>query len=742
MPKSLAGGAAIVFVLLASLTVFAVTTPFIFNVGVTNLTPGSATINWTTSLPADSQVFYGTTSTYGSATILDPALVTSHSQTLTGLMPNTIYHYQVRSTASGTLHTLGDFIFVTPPNVVQGMISNVGVSGITSTSVTITWTTNTPADSEVDYGLTTSYSRYPWVVPGLVTAHTVTVAPLAPNTLYHFRVRSIDASGNEGISGDSTFTTGADQSPPFFSAISPSFVMSNEATITWTTSSPADSQVDYGTTTSYGSSTSLDTSMVTAHSQTLNGLVPGTLYHYRVKSRDGMGNLSMSADSTFTTAAFSLFLPQLSLVTNSYTAIALSNFDQTPASLNLTALDGTGAYVQGSNITNPVTVSLNAGSQLPLIVDQLFGPGISSIWPQGWSFINSSTAKLTGFFLTFDDSLTLMDGADISSSLLNSFILPETGSQSYTKLLLGNPSGNTASVAVDLVKTDGTVRSTAQTTIPGFGAYSADLKTGIFPAIASDPSDYVRVTSSDGLIPYEYFGNVSKDVAVLAGQDLHGGATTLYSPQYVVGGPWNSTLSIVNLDATPGTVTLKLVGDDGSQIGGTQALSIAGNGKIFISDQAFFLGSAPTQITQGYVLVTSSGVRLSGSVVFSDGSQGVFITSLPLVSTLQQSQVLSHVASNGTFFTGLAIMNPNSTDATVRIDVYTSTGRLDQSLAQILPAGHRMSRLLTDYFPALAGQDRSSGYIKVTSDQGVACFGVFGTSTLSVLSAIPAQPAP
>ncbi len=742
MTKSLVRRICALFVLLAPAAVFAASISFIQNVGVTNLTANSATINWLTSLPADSQVFYGTTSSYGSQTTLDPTLVANHLQTLTGLTPNTIYHYQVRSTASGILHTLGDFIFTTPPNIVQGMIGNVAVSGITGTSATITWTTNTPADSEVDYGPTTSYGRYPWVVPGLVTSHSVTLSPLAPNTLYHFRVRSIDASGNEGISGDSTFTTAEDQTPAFFSGISPSFIVSNSATITWTTSSPADSQVDYGTTTSYGSSTALDPSLVTAHSQTLTGLTAGTLYHYRVKSRDGAGNLSLSADFTFTTATLSLFLPQLSLVSNAYTAMALTNFDQTPASLNLTAFDGTGANIQGTNITNPVTTTLNSATQLPIIVDQLYGPGISSIWPLGWSFINSSTARLVGFFLTFDDALSLMDGADISTSLLSSLVLPETGSQGYTKLLLANPSGNAANVTIDLVNTDGTVRSTTQTVIPGLGAYSADLKTDIFPAIISDPSDYVRVTSSNGLIPYEYFGNVSKDVAILAGQDLNGGATTLYSPQYVVGGPWNSTLSIVNLGSTAGTVTLKLLSDGGSQMGTTQTLPIAGNGKIFVSDPAFFFGLAPTQVSQGYVVVTSSGIRLSGNVVFSDALQGNFITSLPLVSTLQQSLVLSQVASNGTFFTGLAILNPNSTDATVTIDVYTSTGQLDQSLTRTLPAGNRVSRLLTDYFPALVGQNRSSGYIKVTSSQGVACIGVFGTNTLSVLSAIPAQPTP
>jgi hypothetical protein len=116
------------------------------------------------------------------------------------------------------------------------------------------------------------------------------------------------------------------------------------------------------------------------------------------------------------------------------------------------------------------------------------------------------------------------------------------------------------------------------------------------------------------------------------------------------------------------------------------------------------------------------------------------MTALPLVSTLQQSLVLSHVASNDVYFTGLVILNPNSVDAHVKIDVYTSDGTLDRSTTQTVPAGHRISQVLTQFFPELAGQDRHSGYIRLTADIGVACSGVFGTHTLSVLSVIPAQP--
>jgi hypothetical protein len=91
-----------------------------------------------------------------------------------------------------------------------------------------------------------------------------------------------------------------DTTPPVLSAVSAS-VGSTNATVVWTTDEPADSQVEYGLTTSYGSSTTLDTSLVTSHSQLVSGLTAATLYHCRVKSRDGAGNLAVSGDFTFTT---------------------------------------------------------------------------------------------------------------------------------------------------------------------------------------------------------------------------------------------------------------------------------------------------------------------------------------------------------------------------------------------------------------------------------------------------------
>jgi hypothetical protein len=76
---------------------------------------------------------------------------------------------------------------------------------------------------------------------------------------------------------------------------------STTATITWTTAVPANSQIAYGTTTSYGSSSALNSNLVTTHSATLTSLTAGTTYHYRVLSADSTGVLVTGLDNVFTT---------------------------------------------------------------------------------------------------------------------------------------------------------------------------------------------------------------------------------------------------------------------------------------------------------------------------------------------------------------------------------------------------------------------------------------------------------
>ncbi len=279
--------------------------------GVTasSITPNSATITWTTNENSDSQVEYGFNTSYGSSTALDSSMVINHSVPLSNLAAGALYHYRVKSRdAAGNLSVSGDFTFTTAGggDVTPPTISTVGSSSITPTSAAISWITDENSDSQVDYGTTTAYGSL--VAAGsMLTSHNVSLVNLAPQTIYHYRVRSRDATGNTALSGDFTFTTPAlpDTTPPSLSNIAASNISAGGATVTWATNEAADSQVEYGLTAAYGSSTALDSVLAVNHSVNLAGLSASTVYHYRVKSKDAAGNLAQSGDLTFTTLASS-----------------------------------------------------------------------------------------------------------------------------------------------------------------------------------------------------------------------------------------------------------------------------------------------------------------------------------------------------------------------------------------------------------------------------------------------------
>ncbi|NIP53351.1 MAG: hypothetical protein GWN67_23055, partial [Phycisphaerae bacterium] len=95
-----------------------------------------------------------------------------------------------------------------PPVDTNGpVISNIALSNITNSGVTISWDTDENSDSKVEYGLDPSYGNATDRDNTLVTSHSVVLTGLSSSTTYHFRVISADVSGNESISQDQNFTT-------------------------------------------------------------------------------------------------------------------------------------------------------------------------------------------------------------------------------------------------------------------------------------------------------------------------------------------------------------------------------------------------------------------------------------------------------------------------------------------------------------------------------------------------------
>jgi lysophospholipase L1-like esterase len=393
------------------------TPPAITNIGAAPSNT-SAAITWTTDEPSTSQVDFGTTAGYGTTTTLDSNLVTSHSVSLSGLSPNTLYHFRVRSgDVSQNVQTSGDATFTTTSSA-STLVAAYGFdagSGATAAdqsgrgnTLALTGTiwsaqghsggalqfNGTSSRAELlspaaDLAFTTTLTISAWVnatalptgwhmiasrqfgtgagdswwlghngttlyfgsVTAALTAGVWThVAAVKNGTTEQIYINGTLAAssaggvasfpsdanevgvgaGNNGtpswgevfdgrlddlrfyaearnasqIQADMLTPVGgtSDTQPPVINNIGAT-ATTTAATITWTTDEPSTSQVDFGTTAGYGSTTALDSTLVTSHSVPLSGLSPNTLYHFRVRSGDANQNVQTSGDQTFSTTS-------------------------------------------------------------------------------------------------------------------------------------------------------------------------------------------------------------------------------------------------------------------------------------------------------------------------------------------------------------------------------------------------------------------------------------------------------
>jgi chitinase len=276
------------------------------------------------------------------------------------------YAFRTEQSSATTLSDLGLFADVgsvtacNPAVTVSGpptVISAVSTTGVGPAAATIVWTTNNPADTQVQYGPTTAYGETSTLVATPVTSHSVALGGLTAATVYHYHVMSRDAGGSLITSPDATFTTSAAAvaPPPVISAVSAAGIGATSATIEWTTNEAANGQVAYGLTSSYGSLTTLNTAATTSHSAALSGLTAGTVYHYSVGSQAASGPVGTSPDATFTTSGAVVVTPPVTtpagcvasaasawqnVPLTSETGTFTASFDATPSIANEDGVSG------------------------------------------------------------------------------------------------------------------------------------------------------------------------------------------------------------------------------------------------------------------------------------------------------------------------------------------------------------------------------------------------------------------
>jgi hypothetical protein len=173
-----------------------------------------------------------------------------------------------------------------------------------------------------------------------------------------------------------------------------------------------------------------------------------------------------------------------------------------------------------------------------------------------------------------------------------------------------------------------------------------------------------------------------------------------------------------------------------SNFGATAAnVRVAGYGGQSLLQEASQLFNL--SIGVGSLRVDSDGPGVIGDVLFGDPGTLKFAASSPLESRPFTQAVFSRVANGLSYFTGLAMLNPNARTASITLDVYDVSGSKTGSTVLTLGPKQRFSKLLTELLPVSAGQ--MGGYIILTSNLPVFAQELYGDSELNFLSAVPAR---
>ncbi len=204
--------------------------------------------------------------------------------------------------------------------IISDVSASVGVS-----TATITWTTDIESTSQVEYGEGDRYGSATNVDETLTTSHSVDLIELQPNTLYHYRVHTVNSLGDESISDDYTFSTSPDESidseaPEAITTLEIDTVTSDSIELSWNVPNDENGVSVYhldSAQESIDEDSFYDTTRVTLvelridpiettgtkHIYEVTGLSPATIYYFAIKSADPSGNFSAISNVVFTKTA-------------------------------------------------------------------------------------------------------------------------------------------------------------------------------------------------------------------------------------------------------------------------------------------------------------------------------------------------------------------------------------------------------------------------------------------------------
>ncbi len=198
-----------------------------------------------------------------------------------------------------TLRPTGRF---TEPAALTADTDQPKIKDVGTKKTTVYWFTDRDSDSKVAFG--TSPGQYGSEEVGnssQVSAHSVTLTNLQPNTTYYYVAKWTDRDGNTGQSSERTFTT---TPPPAISEVAPVSVTANAANIGFRAKDASKVIVYYGRDDSFGGVQSINTaSRESSYAIPLRDLTDGARYVFKINGLDSDGNEYQGNTYSFTTPA-------------------------------------------------------------------------------------------------------------------------------------------------------------------------------------------------------------------------------------------------------------------------------------------------------------------------------------------------------------------------------------------------------------------------------------------------------
>lgn len=350
----------------------------------------SATLNGyynSYSSSTDTWFQYGTTTSYGFSTspVTRNAFNSGNfGETVSGLQPNTTYHFRAAGKQGSVTNYGADKSFTTA--AISPTVTTGSAGSIASSSATLNGTVNANNASTTvvfEYGTDTSYGSSVSINEGTIsgtsaTSVTASLTGLQSNTLYHYRIKGTN-SGGTSTGADQTFTTAVEAPGAITNAATVYDDGSNKVDLNGSVDPNTVSTTvtfEYGLTTSYGSTVAAAQSPITgdgsqAVSASLTTLQPGQTYHYRV-SATSSGGTTDGSDQTFTVAPNSP-----GATTNAASAVALETVTLN-GTVNSNGASTTVSFEYGADTSYGETIAADQ-SPVSALTDSGVSAGLSGL---------------------------------------------------------------------------------------------------------------------------------------------------------------------------------------------------------------------------------------------------------------------------------------------------------------------------------------------------------------------------